>query len=71
MKTLPENMAAYIKRRAEHEGVEFDLSLEWFEEVVEIAPKILGVIHDGEQMLSDEQEPYAGFFSETVAELSV
>ncbi len=55
----------YVKKRAKVEGVEFKLSLEFFEQAVMFgANPIFGVVHDGKKMLRDEQEPRKGFFAE-------
>lgn len=59
----------YIRRRAKAEGVEFDLSLEIFQFAAAETVKAFGVSHDGQQMLSDDQEPYPGFFEANKKEL--
>lgn len=67
--TLAEQLQTYIRRRAKVEGVKFDLPLEIFERAVKAGAKTFGVVHDGEKMLHDEQEPYPGFFEAMNKEL--
>lgn len=67
---LAQQLQTYVQRRAEAEGVGFDLPLEIFETCVLRGAKTFGVVHDGEEMLYDEQEPYPGFFEQVKRELS-
>ena len=60
----------YIRRRAEVEGVGFDLPIEIFEMAVMRGAKTFGVVHDGNEMLYDEQEPYPDFFERVKKELT-
>jgi hypothetical protein len=59
---LERQLFEYIRRRAEVEGAGFDLPIEIFEMAVMRGAKTFGVVHDGNEMLYDEQEPYPGFF---------
>ena len=60
----------YIRRRAEVEGMEFDLPVEVFEMAVMRGAKTFGVVHNGCEMLYDEQEPHPGFFEQMKKELT-
>lgn len=62
--TLGEQLWCYIRLRAQYEGVAFDLPPELFEDAVQAGAAVFGVVHDGEEMLYDDQEPYPGFFEE-------
>lgn len=66
---LPEQLREYIRRRAEFEGVGFDLPIELFEQAVILRAKTFGVVYDGHEMLFDEQEPHPGFFEQVKKEL--
>jgi hypothetical protein len=68
-KCLSVQLRDYIRRRAHVEGVGFDLSLELFEKAVSVGAEVFGIVHDGTRMLYDEQEPYDGFFEQTVVEI--
>ena len=69
--SLAEQIREYIKRRAKVEGVGFELPLEVFQQCVEIGANAFGVSHDGQRMLSDEQEPLDGFFEETKSKIRI
>lgn len=69
MRSLAEQIREYIRARAEVEGVEFDLSLEFFEGLVAICGRVFGVRHNGVEMLYDELGPYPGFFAQMKKEL--
>lgn len=68
--TLAEQLREYVRRRAEVEGVGFDLPIELFEQAVIRRAKTFGVVHDGHEMLFDEQEPHPGFFEQMKKELT-
>ena len=70
MSELAKQLREYIRRRAEVEGVDFDLSLDFFEQGAAVGAKMFGVVHDGTEMLYDEQEPYPGFFEQVKSELT-
>lgn len=59
--TLAMQLKEYIKDRAREEGKNFSLELDVFEEAVEKQVKTFGVVHDGHQILYDEQEPFPGY----------
>jgi hypothetical protein len=67
--TLAWQLWTYIQRRAKVEGVAFDLSIDLFRTAVHRGAKTFGVVHDGHEMLYDEQEPYPGFFEQVKTEL--
>jgi hypothetical protein len=60
----------YIKKRAEVEGVGFELDIDTFKECVERCASTFGVVHNKNEMLYDEQEPYEGFFSQIKKEIA-
>jgi|TARA_R110000851_G_scaffold90594_1_gene197867 hypothetical protein len=59
----------YIKKRAEVEGVGFDLEIDIFQESASRCMSTFGVFHAKGEMLYDEQEPYDGFFQQTKTEI--
>jgi len=59
----------YIKKRAEVEGVGFELEIDTFKECVERCASTFGVKHSKKEMLYDEQEPYEGFFERTKTDI--
>jgi hypothetical protein len=64
-KPLAVQLRDHIKARAKVEGVGFDLPLSMFEQAVALGAKTFGVVHDGQRMIRDEQEPHPGFFRQT------
>ena len=65
-KLANQNLFLYIKKRAEVEGVAFDLDEEYLEQQFQNGfRQFFGVQVDDEwNMLFDEQEPYENFFSD-------
>jgi len=66
---VAEQMMDYLIKRAEVEGVPFELPLEVFQKLCQMTNHMFGIEHDGTELICDHQEPYPGFFDKTKREI--
>lgn len=64
MNELAQIIHDYIRDRAAVEGVGFSLPFSIFTAAVSRGAKVFGVVHDGQRMLFDEQEPFEGYLQQ-------
>lgn len=59
---LAKQLHEYIRDRAEVEGVGYQLDIEFFDDVLRLGTQFFGVRVQGGKMVSDDQEPWPGYF---------